>query len=226
MLMFLSLFTFFSTLLTISSSNPVYSVIGFISLFTFASSYLLFLGLGFIGLTYLIIYVGAIAILFLFVVMMINLKFLTNNFYSNFLPLATLLTFLFFFTNFSFLFLFDSFCFYSSPSWNSFFNSFNLLTSLAFPLYSSFSLWLILASFILLLAMIAPILLISPLFFFYPSFFLSLSLSSIPPSFTFLPFILLIPSTYSSSFTWFFLFFWLFNSLLLLFFLYISKAFY
>nr|YP_010194666.1 NADH dehydrogenase subunit 6 [Conidiobolus taihushanensis]QZZ81405.1 NADH dehydrogenase subunit 6 [Conidiobolus taihushanensis] len=206
MLMFLSLFTFFSTLLTISSSNPVYSVIGFISLFTFASSYLLFLGLGFIGLTYLIIYVGAIAILFLFVVMMINLKFLTNHFYSNFLPLATLLTFLFFFTNFSFLFLFDSFCFYSSPSWNSFFNSFNLLTSLAFPLYSSFSLWLILASFILLLAMIAPILLISPVFFFYPSFFLSFSLSPFPPFFTFLPFFFLLPSTYSCSFSWFFLF--------------------
>nr|QUQ05913.1 NADH dehydrogenase subunit 6 [Microconidiobolus nodosus] len=158
---FLILFTFISTLLTISSSNPIFSVIGFISLFSFASFYLLFLGIGFLGLTYLIIYVGAIAILFLFVVMMINLKFLTNHSFSNSLPLATLIALLFFLSNSSLFTLFDFFSLYQTPSWSSFFNSFNQLAALAFPLYTSFSFWLILASCILLLAMIAPILLIS-----------------------------------------------------------------
>ena len=109
---FFFMLTFFATFLTISSSNPVYAVLGLISLFTFTSSYLLLLGLGFIGISYLLIYVGAIAILFLFVVMMMNLKFLTYHLLPNFLPLATLITIFFFFSNFSFFFLFDSFNFF------------------------------------------------------------------------------------------------------------------
>jgi NADH-ubiquinone oxidoreductase chain 6 len=159
---FLILFTFFSTLLTISSSNPIYAVLGFISLFTFTSSYLIFLGIGFLGITYLLIYVGAIAILFLFVVMMINLKFLTNHLFSNFLPIASVIFLFFLFSNFSFFFIFDSFnfFFFSHSSWSSFFNSSHHLTALAYPLYSSFSLWLLLASLVLLLAMLAPIILI------------------------------------------------------------------
>ncbi len=159
----LILFIFFSTLLTISSSNPIYAVLGFISLFTFTSSYLIFLGIGFLGITYLLIYVGAIAILFLFVVMMINLKFLTYHHFPNFLPIATVLALFFLFSNFSFFFLFDSFTFFFfSPfdSWSSFFNSSHQLTALAYPLYSSFSLWLILSSLVLFLAMLAPIILI------------------------------------------------------------------
>lgn len=141
---FFFMLTFFATFLTISSSNPVYAVLGLISLFTFTSSYLLLLGLGFIGISYLLIYVGAIAILFLFVVMMMNLKFLTYHLLPNFLPLATVITIFFFFSNFSFFFLFDSFnFFFFSPlnyPWSCLFNSSHHLTSLAYPLYSSFSL--------------------------------------------------------------------------------------
>nr|YP_010417174.1 NADH dehydrogenase subunit 6 [Capillidium rhysosporum]QWY25721.1 NADH dehydrogenase subunit 6 [Capillidium rhysosporum] len=159
----LFLFTLFSSFFTISSSNPIFAVLGFISLFTFTSSYLILLGIGFLGLTYLLIYVGAIAILFLFVVMMINLKFLTNPQFPNFLPLASLIALFFLFSNFSFFFLFDSFTFFffsQNDPWSSLFNSSNHLTSLAFPLYSSFSLWLLFSSLVLFLAMLAPILLI------------------------------------------------------------------
>jgi NADH-ubiquinone oxidoreductase chain 6 len=63
-----------SSILVISSRNPVIAVIYLISVFINAACYLLMLGIGFIGLTYLLLYVGAITILFLFVIMSINIK--------------------------------------------------------------------------------------------------------------------------------------------------------
>jgi NADH-ubiquinone oxidoreductase chain 6 len=63
-----------SSILVITSRNPVIAVIFLISVFINAACYLLILGIGFIGLTYLLLYVGAITILFLFVIMSINIK--------------------------------------------------------------------------------------------------------------------------------------------------------
>jgi NADH-ubiquinone oxidoreductase chain 6 len=63
-----------SSLLVITSKNPVIAVIFLISLFVNAAGYLILLGVGFIGITYIIVYVGAITVLFLFVIMMINIK--------------------------------------------------------------------------------------------------------------------------------------------------------
>lgn len=63
-----------SGVLVITSKNPVISVLFLISVFVNAAGYLLVLGVGFIGISYLIVYVGAIAILFLFVVMMLNIS--------------------------------------------------------------------------------------------------------------------------------------------------------
>jgi NADH-ubiquinone oxidoreductase chain 6 len=57
-------------------SNPINSVIGLILVFIVSAIYFIILGISYIGFLYLIIYVGAIAILFLFVVMMINIKFI------------------------------------------------------------------------------------------------------------------------------------------------------
>nr|QYC35758.1 NADH dehydrogenase subunit 6 [Apophysomyces elegans] len=63
-----------SGVLVITSRNRIISVLFLIAVFVNVSCYLILLGINFIGLTYLIIYVGAIAILFLFVVMMMNIK--------------------------------------------------------------------------------------------------------------------------------------------------------
>ena len=63
-----------SGILVITSKNPIISVLFLIAVFVNVACYLILLGINFIGLTYLILYVGAIAILFLFVVMMINIK--------------------------------------------------------------------------------------------------------------------------------------------------------
>jgi NADH-ubiquinone oxidoreductase chain 6 len=63
-----------SSILVITSKNPVVAVIYLISVFINAAGYLLILGVGFIGIAYILLYVGAITILFLFVIMSINIK--------------------------------------------------------------------------------------------------------------------------------------------------------
>ena len=81
-----------SSVLVITSKNPVIAVIFLISLFLNAAGYLIFTGVGFIGLTYIILYVGAITVLFLFVIMMINIKLTdileTGKIYTQNLPLG------------------------------------------------------------------------------------------------------------------------------------------
>ena len=64
----------FSSVLVITSKNPVIAVIFLISVFVNAAGYLIIKGIGFIGISYIIVYIGAIAVLFLFVIMMINIK--------------------------------------------------------------------------------------------------------------------------------------------------------
>ena len=63
-----------SGVLVITSKNPVIAVIFLISVFVNAAGYLLIKGIAFIGIAYIIVYIGAIAVMFLFVIMMINIK--------------------------------------------------------------------------------------------------------------------------------------------------------
>src|SRR5579875_587552 len=90
-----------SGVLVITSNNPVISVLFLISVFVNAAGYLLLLGVGFVGISYLIVYVGAIAILFLFVVMMLNISLTeivsVGREYSKNLPLGLIVGSLFFF---------------------------------------------------------------------------------------------------------------------------------
>jgi NADH-ubiquinone oxidoreductase chain 6 len=84
--------TLLSSVLVITSKNPVIAVIFLISVFVNAAGYLIILGIGFVGISYIIVYVGAIAVLFLFVIMMINIKLTdileTGSQYTKNLPLA------------------------------------------------------------------------------------------------------------------------------------------
>jgi NADH-ubiquinone oxidoreductase chain 6 len=78
--------------LVIISKNPIISVLYLIGLFASISSYLILIGLSFIGLSYLIVYIGAISILFLFILMLINIRIseLHSN-TSNSIPLGIIL---------------------------------------------------------------------------------------------------------------------------------------
>jgi NADH:ubiquinone oxidoreductase subunit 6 (subunit J) len=56
-------------------SNPIYSLLWLVLSFLFSASFLLMLGCEFLALIFVVVYVGAIAVLFLFVVMLLDLKF-------------------------------------------------------------------------------------------------------------------------------------------------------
>lgn len=88
----ISLISILCGILVIISKNPIVSVLFLIGLFISIASYLMILGLNFIGLSYLLVYVGAVSILFLFILMLINVRIselLSNT--SNSIPLAILI---------------------------------------------------------------------------------------------------------------------------------------
>jgi len=58
----------------IVTRNPIISVLYLILLFSTISCYLIFIGMKFIGISYLLVYVGAVSILFLFILMLINIR--------------------------------------------------------------------------------------------------------------------------------------------------------
>lgn len=91
----LSALAMISGVMVITSKSPVSSVLFLVSVFVNSACYLVILGVGFIGLSYLIVYVGAIAILFLFVIMMLNLRLVElveiGKSYTKNLPLGLLI---------------------------------------------------------------------------------------------------------------------------------------
>jgi NADH-ubiquinone oxidoreductase chain 6 len=58
----------------IVTRNPIISVLFLIGLFLSIAGYLMLIGVHFIGLSYLLVYVGAVSILFLFILMLINVR--------------------------------------------------------------------------------------------------------------------------------------------------------
>ena len=68
----------FSSVMVISAQNAIYSVLFLVLSFLAAASFLFLLKCEFLSLIFILIYVGAIAILFLFVVMMLNIKLVEN----------------------------------------------------------------------------------------------------------------------------------------------------
>jgi NADH-ubiquinone oxidoreductase chain 6 len=71
---FLSVTAICAGIIVISIKNPIASLISLIGLFALIATYLIFCGLTFIGLSYLIVYIGAVSILFLFILMLINIR--------------------------------------------------------------------------------------------------------------------------------------------------------
>jgi NADH-ubiquinone oxidoreductase chain 6 len=85
----LTLFSLGASIIVITTKNPIQSLMSLIGLFGFIAVYLILCGLTFIGFSYLIVYIGAVSILFLFILMLINIRsseLQSNN--SNSIPLA------------------------------------------------------------------------------------------------------------------------------------------
>ena len=169
-------------ILIIINKNPIISVLFLIGLFVNISGLLIIVGFGFIGLSYILVYVGAVSILFLFILMLINIRIseLTNE-TSNDTPLAILTVMLFYFLiarilpgNLNLIntnvdnshiidininqYIYDEQIQYaSSKSWDTSLVDITHITGIGNVMYTNYAILLIIASIILLLAMVGSI---------------------------------------------------------------------
>ena len=96
-----AIFALFSALMVIRSKNPVYSVLFLILVFCNASGLLVLLDLDFFAVVFLVVYVGAVAVLFLFVVIMLDIKISEmNENILRYLPIGAFIGFIFLFEMF------------------------------------------------------------------------------------------------------------------------------
>ena len=184
---FLDLFSILSVLcaiLVIINKNPIVSVLFLICLFVLISGYLILLGMNFIGITYLLVYIGAVSILFLFILMLINIRISEiQNETSNSLPLAIIISISFYIVLYEIVpfssvgrniwnleyeydwtdpmqyigSLYDNINYIVSDQWDTNLTEVLHISSIGNVLYTNYFLWLILASIILLLAMVGTI---------------------------------------------------------------------
>lgn len=133
-----------SSFFIILSSYPLYALFWWILLISSSSLFILSLGLGFLAFSYFILYIGAILILFLFVIMTLH-----NTFYFVNRPLtisaaaAALLTF-----SISYLLSLPGTVYYMPTQFAGYRDAlpapffFDILSSLAYPLFTFYSfLW-------------------------------------------------------------------------------------
>lgn len=168
----LYLFAVLFGILVIISKNPIVSVLFLIGLFLSIACYLILSGLNFLGLSYLLVYIGAVSILFLFILMLINVRIselLTES--INSIPLAILVgSFFNYFVNnaLPYTLTTSSNMLYNftqntklsnvtSVLWDGYVAENSHITSIGNILYGNYSIWLILTSIILLLAMVGTI---------------------------------------------------------------------
>jgi len=93
----LSFLLILSAILVISAQNPVHSVFFLILVFLTSAIFLFLLEVEFISLLFVLVYVGAIAVLFLFVVMMLDIKVTrAENDFFIYIPMGIFLGLIFF----------------------------------------------------------------------------------------------------------------------------------
>lgn len=169
----------------IVNKNPIGSLLFLIGLFASISVYLILSGLTFIGFSYLIVYIGAVSILFLFILMLINIRtseLQSNN--VNSIPLALFIGILWNYSLFQLLpytlsintnnWLVGSYnynnvlpavnnidtsniMFVTSNNWDGTMTETSHISTIGNILYTSYNMWLFLSSIILLLAMVGAI---------------------------------------------------------------------
>lgn len=157
-------FSVLSSLMVISLKNPVHSVLFLILTFCNIIFLLLLLGAEFFSFILLIVYVGAIAVLFLFVIMMLNIKSRTQKINFIFLIPAILILFIFFNNNFYELIKnFDLLVLFPNKNYFIFWlnENYNLknIEVIGQVLYTDYFLLFLISSLVLLVAMIGVIVL-------------------------------------------------------------------
>lgn len=146
--------------------NPIYSIFFLILGFINVSGLFILLTSDFIALIFLLIYVGAVSVLFLFIIMMVNIKRpVKQKNYVNYL--SNFSSFIFIFILFIFvlnnllsesIYLIDN-DFVPYINWFELANQRNLVELIGLVLYSYYFYYFIIVGLILLLAMIGSIIL-------------------------------------------------------------------
>ena len=165
-LLFLTITPILLGIFIIITKNPIISVLYLILLFSSISCYLILIGVNFIGISYLLVYVGAVSILFLFILMLINIRVseLINDTNNN-TPLA-ILAIIIFFIPFNLLLPDKSglnnvnegiILYTTSNNWDNNITDTIDIISIGNIMYTSYSIWLLITSIILLLAMVGSI---------------------------------------------------------------------
>lgn len=184
----------------IINKNPIASLMSLIGLFASISVYLILTGLTFIGFSYLIVYIGAVSILFLFIMMLINIR--TSELQSNNLNSIPLALFVTIFLNYALFRILPYYVaiiysynskisnimyylptskykdiiasaglyenkivdvnvmFVTGNNWDGNMTEISHISTIGNILYTSYNIWLFIASIILLLAMIGAIIVI------------------------------------------------------------------
>ena len=98
---FFSIIAVFSAIMVIASKNTVHSVFFLILDFISISCLFIMIGAEFLGMIMLIVYVGAVAVLFLFVVMMLNVaqqkdEWFKGKIFTSDIPFGTLISIIIF----------------------------------------------------------------------------------------------------------------------------------
>ena len=145
---------------TIISKNPIVSFLFLIGLFSSVSLYLIWSGLYFIGLSYLLVYIGAISILFIFILMLINIRvseLLTDN--RNSVALGVLVVLFF---NFSIYSILPKNIYFGTKqtqdlTWDSVLAPVSHISLISDVLYTDLAMSFIILSLILLLSMMGAI---------------------------------------------------------------------
>jgi NADH-quinone oxidoreductase subunit J len=160
-----------SAIFVIYSTNTIYSVFFLILVFVNSTGLLLISEVEFISIMLIIIYVGAITVLFLFVIMMLDINVLidknkNNNF--GYLPIIFLISFIFFletFVMFSKIFttyyhLIEQSIFKNDVFYNKILNQIDYITNIetiGHILYSYYAFFFLAAGIILLIALIGAV---------------------------------------------------------------------
>lgn len=158
----LAFMIFLSGLLVIFSKNPVQSVLFLVVVFCLSAQLFVLLEVDFLAMVLIIVYVGAIAVLFLFIVMMLNIRVVElGEILNRYFPLATIVG-LIIFSEIVFSLYYSLGYSYQSVfyvDWYKSFLSHSNVVSLGLVLYTYFSPFLIISGILLLLAMISSIML-------------------------------------------------------------------
>lgn len=144
-------------------SNPIQSLLSLIVSFALSSMLFMILGIEFISLLVFLIYVGAIAVLFLFIIMMLNLKVVElRNYYLRYLPVGSFIIFFFFFELCFFIYIefFYTYVNFGFIDWIDFLYLEDNIFLISTLIYTYYVIYFICLALVLLVSMIGSIILV------------------------------------------------------------------